>query len=193
MRRTDYDDLDWKFNLKYPGYEFSENGDVRDSTGKIVKPIYEGSAAPKIKLRDRDGVVRKLSLARVLLETYRGERGDGFKADFRNGNRYDIRIDNLRWREVINPGPAKVRELIPGHPEIKSVDAYRNTYIRILETGREYYNIWAYIEITGEKVSITKRCFENPYGATTSKGHHIIPYLYDDGNGTVYDLEGAYD
>lgn len=79
------------------------------------------------------------------------------------------------------------REWIPNHAEISFDDYCKNTYIRVKETGKEYYNVWAFIEETGEKQYVALGCMKD-INMTTSKGHHIVPYRYDDGYKT-FDFE----
>ena len=193
-RRLIDEELDWGFNSKYPDYEISENGDVWDAVReRYVKVCRVGGKPTTVNLRKRDGSRHDVALARLVLETFRGERGSDYRAYFRDGDKRNLHIDNLVWREVMEPGRKTIREWIPGHPEISLTDFYRNTYVRVQEAERIYYNIWSYIEATGEDEMVAKKCIKNPYGATNSKGQHIVPYLYDDGNGKIIEnLEELY-
>lgn len=192
-RRLIDDELDWAVNKKYPDYEFSDVGDVWDTVKeRYLKTTYERGEAPKVNLRDRHGKFHTCSVARAMIEAFRGERGTNYRVYYRDGDKYNLSIDNLIWKEVVESGPRKIRNWVPGHPEITLEDLYRNAYVKVLETGEEYCNVWAYIQETGEPEYTAKKCMKDPYSTTNSKGQHVIPYLYDDGYRKI-DLEGLYE
>lgn len=181
MRKTFNDEeLDWVFNKKYPRYEISENGDVWDTVKKkYIKANCPFHGTPRINLKDRNGKVHCCSLAKVVLEAFRGYRGPDYRVKFVDKNRRNVRIDNLVWEPLPNIDRYEKPIWVPGHPEICLSEFYRNSYVKIRETGETYNNIWEYMQITGEKENIAKQCLRNP-NATNSKGEHIYAYKYAD-------------
>lgn len=181
MYRRDIDEeLDWAVNKKYPDYEFSERGDVWDDVNKrYLKISYPMNGTPTVGLRDRTGKHCTCVLAKAVLEAFSGPRDLNYKVDYKDGNKRNADISNLRWR-LVNRMPKEKREWVPGHPEISFSEYCRNTYIKVKETGMEYDNIWEFVYASGEKESIARRCMREPY-QSTSKGLHIIPVRYDDG------------
>ena len=192
MKQNFIDDkLDWGYHREYPDYEFSERGNVWDTVKhRYLKITYPINGVPTVGLRDRNGKHRTCNLAKVLLETFRGSRGPDYRVYFRDGDKHNINIDNLGWKFVDPDSKHKKHEWIPGRPDITLDEFYRNSYVKVRETGKTYDNIWDYIQETGEKEADAKKCLRDP-NATTRKGHHIYAYKYDDGYEKI-NLEGNY-
>lgn len=191
-RRNYNDDLDWGYNPNYPRYEFSDTGLVWDTVKKkYLKVSYPKKSAPVVGLYDKHGEYRVVNLAKIMLETFRKDPGPDHKLYYRDNNKHNIHITNLDWKYVEPNDRKDNRPCIKGRPDIPTDEYYRNTYIRVKETGKKYDNIWEYIDDTGEKELIAKRSIRYPY-PPTSKGYHLVPYLYDDGMEQIY-LEGQYE
>lgn len=92
----------WKKAIDFPEYEVSDLGRVRRVAaskgtygGKILKP-YDSNGYLKVCLISKDRK-RKVSVHRLVLETFEGRPNDKLDCCHGNGIRTDNRLSNLRW------------------------------------------------------------------------------------------------
>lgn len=92
----------WKRAIDFPEYEVSDFGNVRRVTaakgtygGKILKP-YNSNGYLKVCLISGEKK-RKVSVHRLVLETFAGKPDGKLDCCHGNGIRADNRLSNLRW------------------------------------------------------------------------------------------------
>ena len=104
----------WRALADFPGYEISEEGDVRCWTyrgRKLTAPreiiaYLTNSNRWAVKLMKVDETTKKshrhtMSLAVLVLLTFQGNpgRNETFEVDFKDDNPYNIHSRNLSWRK----------------------------------------------------------------------------------------------
>lgn len=106
----------WREVPGFPGYDVSEEGDIRcwtyrgtrTTSPRTILPYLSNSNRWAVKLmRQEEGKSHRVtvSLAVLILLAFRGEpaRGETREVDFADSNPYNIRLTNLRWRKSLQP------------------------------------------------------------------------------------------
>ena len=99
----------WLPILGFPHYEVSNMGRVRSNWCKdwrkmryIIKPVDNNSGYKKVRLLDSDPEtgrvkVKNVPVHRLVARAFIGERPEGYVIDHINGDRWDNRVQNLRY------------------------------------------------------------------------------------------------
>lgn len=114
----------WRTLSNYPGYEISEEGDVRcwiyrgatQSKPRMIVPYLSNSNRWAVKLMVKDpstGRSRRLtiSLGVMLLLAFRGEPApdEVREVDFKDSNPYNVHLSNIHWRKNLQ----KFKHIVP--------------------------------------------------------------------------------
>lgn len=97
----------WKEVKHYDGlYEVSDMGNIRSYPGKRgahwgrvreMAPYGRNQGQYYSVTLVHEGFKNTMVLHRLILEAFKGPCPEGYKARHVNGNKYDNRVDNLRW------------------------------------------------------------------------------------------------
>lgn len=156
------ENLDWAIWSDYPDYEFCENGDVYDLKGECLVPNYGTGRNRCVMLWNRTGERRAVSLMYAIATAFHGVHSEEFEPYPIDGDYNNVCSENLDWRIV---GLNKKRK--------HSWDEkFRNATVLEVETGLEFRSVWVYIQETGERESLAKRCLKEPW-RMTSRGTHL--------------------
>lgn len=88
-------------------YEISDLGRVRNRNGRILKPTPAGPVGKKylrVRVAGKDRYVHRL-----VLEAFVGPCPPGMETCHNNGDRFDNRLENLRWDTPSNNGRDKAK------------------------------------------------------------------------------------
>ena len=149
----------WAKNDRYPVYKISNSGSIQNINSERRGPdrIYD----PKrniltSNLINNMGEIEKVSLPRLMAETFRGGPHDDCEVVQLDGDIYNLNIDNIAWDK-----------------NSTSADAlYRPMYsIRNKETGKIYNSIYECAEDLGDTIKSVKRCVKNPNFITRTRNH----------------------
>lgn len=90
---------EWRNIRGYEGrYQVSSDGRVRNSSGRVLKPIHKTLRYHSVRLYHggRNEFEDRL-IHRLVAETFLGIVGDGYEVNHKDGNRYNNDISNLEW------------------------------------------------------------------------------------------------
>lgn len=91
---------EWKQIPDHPDYSIGESGRVlsfRTVNPKFIKSFMDTQGYVSVKLADRSGKYRNRAVHVLLLEAFGNPRPRGAVAKFLNGDRADVRLENLAW------------------------------------------------------------------------------------------------
>ena len=149
----------WLRNKRYPAYEISEDCIIRNINRDTYGPNREYDVKRNILTSDlinNIGVYEKVSLPRLMAETFRGGPHDEYEVIQLDGDIYNLNIDNIAW----------------GEPNTEDA-LYSPIYsIRDKETGKVYDSIYECSEDLGDTITSIKRCLNNPRFITRNR-HHL--------------------
>lgn len=92
----------WLAHPDYPGYFATDDGRIFSARRKrFMKPIRLGNYVGVQVVHREHGLVKRY-LHRLVLEMATGCAPAKMQACHNNGNRYDNRVENLRWDTVVN-------------------------------------------------------------------------------------------
>lgn len=87
----------WKTIVKYPNYEVSDDGKVRNKmTGKVLKERPTNCGYVRVVLY-KNKIPKDLSIHRLVAEQYLPYIADKNDVNHKNGNKLDNRVENLEW------------------------------------------------------------------------------------------------
>lgn len=134
----------WKQSKICPDYEVNEHGTVRHrETGKIINQV-DRPNGPHVGLW-ANTYFKYYKLSDIVADAFYDENHIGMKAIYKNKNVQDNRPENIEWK-VGN-----------------TWQSFRDTEVRCIETGKDYYNIYSCSEELDVKVtdivrSINDKC-----------------------------------
>lgn len=110
----------WKLS-QYPGYEISNDGQIRsywvrsegpridwDAEPRLLRPTPTTNGGLQIDLRHRDGVARTVTIAKLVLATFWRKPRPGEIVDYIDGNPANLSAANLRWSTRSSVAKAKI-------------------------------------------------------------------------------------
>jgi len=118
----------------FPDYEVSHYGRVRNAhTGRILGIFDNGRGTLQVNLRrDKTNVVR--AVHRLVAEAFLHTAPDGAVPIFLDGDRTNLRADNLEWRPLWF-ARARTQQMRRGTPR-------NNRPVKHQRTGRVFANAW---------------------------------------------------
>ena len=153
----------WCKNDRHPGYEISDKGYIRAVTkGGVISrgPKYRYDQMRNIltvNMHDNMGNQEKVSLPRLVAETFHGGPHDDREAIQLDGDIYNPNADNIAWSDECIDNPNAM---------YSPVNKIRNK-----ETGKIYDSVYECAEDLGDKVNSIKRCVGNPKYITRTRNH----------------------
>ena len=152
----------WLRNNRYPGYEISEYGEIRriSKQGRSYGPDYNYDHKRNIltsDLRNNIGVTRKVSLPRLMAETFHGGPHDDREVIQLDGDIYNLNASNIAWSDEISNNPDALYDPV-----------YK---IQNRETGQIYDSIYECAEDLSVSLKSIKRCIDNPRYITKTRNH----------------------
>lgn len=122
----------WKPIKNFPSYNASSEGRIMNvRTQRILKTFINDKGYIQVCLR-KNNRQYTVKVARIIAETFLGDH-TGMDVCYKNGDRSDIRADNLEW--------CTRQELIQSAFDRGTKIPVRCIPIRVVETGNEYYSI----------------------------------------------------
>ena len=103
----------------FPDYEFYEDGQIVSNIFKaprILRPISMGQYFG-LSLRDKDGIIRRGYVHRLIAEAFHGPCPDGHQCRHLDGNRYNNAAWNLAWGLPSENAADKVKHGTSNHGE----------------------------------------------------------------------------
>lgn len=98
-----------------PGYEIGDNGTVRNTkTGRPLTPTRKQSGRPCVVLLDWQGKKKSLALARLVLESFRGQRNRAWEPYHIDGDVNNCTLKNLRWKKKRTPQREQTLQMVRG-------------------------------------------------------------------------------
>lgn len=124
----------WKPLRNFPSYNGSSEGRIMNiRTQRIMKTFKNDNGYIQVCLR-KNNKQYTVKVARVIAETFLGEQ-PGMDVAYKNGDRSDVRIDNLEW--------CTRQEIIQRAFERGTKIPSRQIPVRVIETGEVYNSIRA--------------------------------------------------
>ena len=117
----------------FPNYTISEDGEIRNSKGKIIKGEISNTGYRRVSLSNNDVKHKKMSVHRLVAETYIPNPHNYPEVNHKNENKLDNRVDNLEWCSTLdNLNHSRVIEKA-------SVAKFRK--VKCVTTGKIYNSI----------------------------------------------------
>ena len=127
MRNTKFHTSD------FPNYTISEDGEIRNSKGKIIKGEISNTGYRRVSLSNNDVKHKKMSVHRLVAETYIPNPHNYPEVNHKNENKLDNRVSNLEWCSTLdNLNHSRVIEKA-------SVAKFRK--VKCVTTGKIYNSI----------------------------------------------------
>ena len=86
----------WKKIVNYPNYEVSNLGNVRNSNGKVLKPILKEKGYLQVQLYYQNKK-KKFSVHRLVAQAFIPNPNNYTQVNHRNGIKKDNKVCNLEW------------------------------------------------------------------------------------------------
>ena len=90
----------WKKIHGFSEYEISDAGQIRRTYTRIIKPAPDKDGYPRVTLIDDKRMMRKLTVHKLVLNTFVRGRYDNECASHLNGIKNDNRLNNLVWESL---------------------------------------------------------------------------------------------
>ena len=117
----------------FPNYTISEDGEIRNSKGKIIKGEISNTGYRRVSLSNNDVKHKKMSVHRLVAETYIPNPHNYPEVNHKNENKLDNRVSNLEWCSTLdNLNHSRVIEKA-------SVAKFRK--VKCVTTGKIYNSI----------------------------------------------------
>ena len=117
----------------FPNYTISEDGKIRNSKGKIIKGEISNTGYRRVSLSNNDVKHKKMSVHRLVAETYIPNPHNYPEVNHKNENKLDNRVSNLEWCSTLdNLNHSRVIEKA-------SVAKFRK--VKCVTTGKIYNSI----------------------------------------------------
>ena len=117
----------------FPNYSVSEDGEIRNSKGKIIKGEISNNGYRRVSLSNDDIKHKKMSVHRLVAETYIPNPHNYPEVNHKNENKLDNRVSNLEWCSTLdNLNHSRVIEKA-------SVAKFRK--VKCVTTGKIYNSI----------------------------------------------------
>ena len=81
----------------FPNYTISEDGEIRNSKGRIIKGEISNTGYRRVSLSNKDVKHKKLSVHRLVAETYIPNPHNYPEVNHKNENKLDNNVNNLEW------------------------------------------------------------------------------------------------
>lgn len=122
----------WRKIKLCPNYKINAYGEIMNvSTREIVDTYSNGDGIIFVNLLNTNGINKRYRVDMLIAEAFVKTRPNKYYIlNYKDGNSTNISPDNLEW--IMRP----INELTKS-------ELYRNAIIRCVETGKEYYNIYA--------------------------------------------------
>ena len=79
----------------FPNYSVSEDGEIRNSKGKIIKGEISNNGYRRVSLSNNDVKHKKMSVHRLVAETYIPNPHNYPEVNHKNENKLDNNVNNL--------------------------------------------------------------------------------------------------
>ena len=117
----------------FPNYSISEDGEIRNSKGKIIKGEISNNGYRRVSLSNNDVKHKKMSVHRLVAETYIPNPHNYPEVNHKNENKLDNNVNNLEWCSTLdNLNHSRVIEKA-------SVAKFRK--VKCITTGKIYNSI----------------------------------------------------
>ena len=117
----------------FPNYSISEDGEIRNSKGKIIKGEISNNGYRRVSLSNNDVKHKKMSVHRLVAETYIPNPYNYPEVNHKNENKLDNHVSNLEWCSTLdNLNHSRVIEKA-------SVAKFRK--VKCVTTGKIYNSI----------------------------------------------------
>ena len=117
----------------FPNYSISEDGEIRNSKGKIIKGEISNNGYRRVSLSNNDVKHKKMSVHRLVAETYIPNPHNYPEVNHKNENKLDNHVSNLEWCSTLD-------NLNHSHViEKASVAKFRT--VKCVTTGKIYNSI----------------------------------------------------
>ena len=117
----------------FPNYTISEDGEIRNSKGKIIKGEISNTGYRRVSLSNNYVKHKKMSVHRLVAETYIPNPHNYPEVNHKNENKLDNRVGNLEWCSTLdNLNHSRVIEKA-------SVAKFRK--VKCVTTGKIYNSI----------------------------------------------------
>ena len=117
----------------FPNYTISEDGEIRNSKGKIIKGEISNTGYRRVSLSNNDVKHKKMSVHRLVAETYIPNPHNYPEVNHKNENKLDNNVNNLEWCSTLdNLNHSRVIEKA-------SVAKFRK--VKCVTTGKIYNSI----------------------------------------------------
>ena len=117
----------------FPNYSISEDGIVMNSKGRIIKGEISNRGYRRVSLSNNDVKNKKMSVHRLVAETYIPNPHNYPEVNHKNENKLDNRVSNLEWCSTLdNLNHSRVIEKA-------SVAKFRK--VKCVTTGKIYNSI----------------------------------------------------
>ena len=117
----------------FPNYTISEDGEIRNSKGKIIKGEISNTGYRRVSLSNNDVKHKKMSVHRLVAETYIPNPHNYPEVNHKNENKLDNNVNNLEWCSTLD-------NLNHSHViEKASVAQFRK--VKCVTTGKIYNSI----------------------------------------------------
>jgi len=93
--------MNWEFKLCWVNYQFCYTDDylyiMNNKSGKIIKPVNNGSGYLKVHLKDNSGKIKQIYYHRLLGQLYIANPYSKAEIDHIDRNKLNNKLSNLRW------------------------------------------------------------------------------------------------
>ena len=96
MRHSNYHASD------FPNYNVSEDGIITNSKGKIIKGEISNTGYRRVSLSNNDVKHKKMSVHRLVAETYIPNPHNYPEVNHKNENKLDNNVNNLEWCSTLD-------------------------------------------------------------------------------------------
>ena len=86
----------------FPNYIISEDGEIRNSKGKIIKGEISNTGYRRVSLSNNDVKHKKMSVHRLVAETYIPNPHNYPEVNHKNENKLDNSVSNLEWCSTLD-------------------------------------------------------------------------------------------
>ena len=117
----------------FPNYTISETGEIRNSKGKVIKGEISNNGYRRVSLSNGELKHKKMSVHRLVAETYISNPNNYPEVNHRNENKLDNDVENLEWCTTLD-------NLLHSNVINKASEA-KFTKVRCITTGKIYNSV----------------------------------------------------